>query len=68
MTERNPVRSLDQKAHCCLIFTDSCLYGCAITECWEADDGTLWADNGEYGSRVNYCPICGYESKNKIEK
>lgn len=43
-------------------------YGVAIYKCTELKDGTLMVDNDEYGSQVDYCPYCGYEAKNKIEK
>jgi len=43
-------------------------YGNAISECMQEEDGTLTAGNGEYYSQVNFCPICGYEAKVKIEK
>lgn len=39
------------------------LYGCAVTECIEYEDGKLYVSNGEYGNRVNYCPFCGYKAK-----
>jgi hypothetical protein len=42
-------------------------YGMAITECYEEEDGTLTSSNGEYANQVNFCPICGYEAKVKIE-
>ena len=42
------------------------LWGGAINFCYESEDGTLWADNDEYGSQVNFCPMCGYEAKVKI--
>ena len=42
------------------------IYGQAITQCVELEDGTLTVDNDEYGSQVNFCPYCGYEAKVKI--
>lgn len=42
--------------------------GAAVEDCLEHEDGTLWVDNGEYASRVNYCPFCGYSTKEKITK
>ncbi len=42
------------------------IWGGAIGKCTEYADGTLWVDNGEYGSQVNFCPFCGYEAKVKI--
>lgn len=41
-------------------------YGCAVTICWEAEDGTLVADNGEYLNRVNFCPFCGAKAPTQI--
>lgn len=38
-------------------------YGGAIGDCYELKDGTLYAQNDEYGSRVLFCPICGYKAK-----
>jgi len=38
----------------------------AITRCFEKSDGTLWVENGEYRSQVNFCPFCGYEAKVKV--
>lgn len=37
-------------------------YGAAIEQCSEYEDGELWVGNGEYASRVNYCPFCGYKA------
>lgn len=42
-------------------------YGAAIETCSEYDDGTLWVDNEEYGSPVNFCPFCGYKAKVSIK-
>jgi len=39
------------------------IYGSAIGECYEAEDGSLWVTNGEYGSPVNFCPYCGQPTK-----
>ena len=40
-------------------------HGSAVDDCVERDDGSLWVSNGEYGSRVNFCPFCGFEAKVK---
>ncbi|MDA3832434.1 MAG: hypothetical protein PF495_03470 [Spirochaetales bacterium] len=40
-------------------------YGSAIDRCSEYPDGSFWVDNGEYASRVNFCPFCGKEAKEK---
>ena len=34
-------------------------HGAAVTDCWADARGNLWAGNGEYSNRVNYCPFCG---------
>lgn len=31
----------------------------AVDDCVENDAGEFWAGTGEYGSQVNYCPVCG---------
>jgi hypothetical protein len=38
-------------------------YGEAVDGCYEEDNGTLWVENGEYMSQVNFCPYCGYKAK-----
>ncbi len=43
-------------------------YGPAINDCFEDQDGFLFVSNGEYGSQVNICPICGYKAKKMIEE
>lgn len=43
-------------------------YGSAIVDCVENSDGTFWVENGEYASRVNYCPYCGMKAPNQIEE
>jgi hypothetical protein len=42
-------------------------YGAAIEYCLENENGELWAGNGEYGTRVNYCPFCGAKAPLQIE-
>lgn len=42
-------------------------YGEAIENCIEREDGSFWVGNGEYGSRVNYCPFCGAEAPDQME-
>lgn len=51
------------KLHNCSHATKSDQYGGAIGACYEREDGTLWVDNGEYASQVNFCPYCGYRAK-----
>jgi len=43
-------------------------YGEAINTCYENEEDKLIVENGEYASRVDYCPYCGYEAKVKIIK
>ncbi len=38
----------------------------ALDYAHEDDDGYLWVSNGEYGSVVNYCPICGFKAKRQL--
>jgi hypothetical protein len=54
-----------EKLHSCILNSPEEGYGAAIESCDEHQDGTLWVGNGEYGSQVNYCPVCGYEAKLK---
>ncbi len=55
------------KKHFCEIPCKCHLYGAAIDDCYEDQDGYLFVANGEYGSQVNFCPMCGYEAKVKIK-
>ena len=32
------------------------------------DDNSMWIDNGEYMSRVNFCPLCGQAAGKKMNK
>ena len=48
--------------------TPSQMYGGAIYDVYEREDGTLWVDNGEYSSQVNFCPLDGYEAKVKVDR
>ena len=62
---------METTPHKCIVPTSNeddyrLLFGDAIELCREYEDGTLWVDNGEYGSQVNFCPVCGYEAKVKI--
>jgi len=58
----------DETRHLCCIPVKQYMYGAAINECFEDDEDYLFVCNGEYGSQVNYCPLCGYEAKKKIEE
>lgn len=42
--------------------SDEC-YGAAITTSFK-EDGEIWVTNGEYISRVNYCPFTGEKADN----
>jgi len=53
--------------HFCEIPVKQHASGAAIDDCFEDVDGYLFVSNGEYGSQVNYCPMCGYEAKKKDE-
>jgi len=57
-----------KKWHYCKLPTKHHLYGQAIEDCFEDMDGYLFASNSEYGNQVNFCPMCGYAAKLKIEK
>jgi hypothetical protein len=41
-------------------------FGAAVTKCYEDEQGFLWVTNDEYGTRVNFCPFCGYQAKNCV--
>jgi hypothetical protein len=43
-------------------------YGTAVTYCEENDVGEFWVGNGEYGSRVNFCPFCGKQSPTPVTR
>jgi len=55
------------KLHHCEVPCKQHLYGAAIDDCTEDEDGFLFVSNGEYGSQVNFCPMCGYRAKKGIE-
>ena len=39
-------------------------YGPAITTSYK-EDGEIWVTNGEYISKVNYCPFTGEKAENE---
>ena len=41
-------------------------YGPAVTTSYE-EDGCIYVTNGEYCSRVNFCPFTGRKAENQIE-
>ncbi len=49
---------------------DMDLRGYAINECSgeTEDDKFLWVFEGDYVSRVNYCPYCGYKAKEQMKE
>jgi hypothetical protein len=40
--------------------------GPCVKRCHEDTDGTLWCSDDYKATRVNFCPACGYEAKNKV--
>ena len=40
--------------------------GSAVELCIEHDQGEFWVDNGEYSTRVNYCPFCGAKAPAQV--
>lgn len=40
-------------------------YGFAIDVCF-SKDGEFWVSNGEYSSRVNFCPFCGAKAEKQM--
>ena len=40
--------------------------GAAVLTCREHENGSLWVDNDEYESRVNFCPFCGFKARQQI--
>lgn len=62
--ELEPV--LDHPAHQCDLNSPFDGHGPAVDSCDEYNDGTFWVGNGEYGSQVNFCPVCGAEAPVKI--
>ena len=54
--------------HDCTLDAPYDVYGPAITDCTEDSQGMFFAGNGEYGSQVNFCPVCGVKAPKQIEK
>jgi len=46
-------------SHECVLRSPDGAYGPAVEVCYENSDGEFWVTNYEYGSQVNYCPVCG---------
>lgn len=38
-------------------------HGAAIHTVYIKENGEIWVENGEYKSRVRYCPYCGREQE-----
>jgi len=53
--------------HFCEVRTKFGLYGSAIWQVTEDEDGHFWADNSEYSTQVNYCPQCGAKAPTAAE-
>lgn len=53
--------------HCCdLTKYPHAGYGEAVSYCEEHEDGTLWVDNSEYATQINFCPACGFPASVKV--
>lgn len=63
-TFQEMIRSME--IHYCHIISPDHNHGCAIDDCYEDIKGFLFVSNGEYGSQVNFCPMCGYKAKKSI--
>ena len=59
---------MDQKHQCDLGHYPYDAYGSAVDNCYEDDNDELWVSNGEYTTRVNYCPKCGYKAQKLVEE
>ena len=69
LEEHEWVPRYDGEAKCCgRIFGPHKECGNAINYCYDLDDGTKWAGNGEYESQVNFCPYCGDPAATKIKE
>ena len=66
MFKKIPNPNISNIKHYCEVPFKYHLRGSAIDDCYEDEDGFLFVSNPEYGSQVNFCPVCGYEAKKKI--
>ena len=64
---RQALAQTEQAPHQCELNSPYQAYGVAIEDVYEDDEGRFWAGNGEYGSQVNYCPVCGTKAPKQIE-
>lgn len=55
----------NSKEHKCKDDLPFRLYGQAIMRCDE-EKGEFWVGNGEYSSRVNFCPFCGARAPKQV--
>jgi len=53
--------------HVCSGGLPGAMYGGALDNCSEDEEGRLWVDNGEYCNQVNYCPYCGFRAPVQVE-
>ena len=44
------------------------IYGAAITEIIEGEDGKMWASNSEYATQINFCPFTGKKASVQMGK
>ena len=58
---------MTEQSHYCELSAPDRAYGPAIECCTEDADGFFWAENGEYSSQVNYCPVCGAKAPRQVE-
>lgn len=64
---RQALAQTEQEPHQCELNSPYQAYGNAIDDCHEDDEGRFWAGNGEYGSQVNYCPVCGMKAPKQVD-
>lgn len=68
-TKQYPTFEKEGRHHCVVKdFINDRQWGGCVEKCEEADDRTLWVDNDEYDTQVNFCPFCGYKAKKQLEK
>lgn len=56
-----------EKHSCEVVALKYDLFGVAVTTCHEDEKGFLWIGNSKHKNTVNFCPQCGYESKQQDE-
>lgn len=55
------------ESHRCEGALPSAIHGDAFSVAYEQADGSLWVENGEYASQVNFCPYCGFKAKVQLQ-